>query len=131
MLRSDEKLKIQLMGRDWVKRQERKGGNGSGSVPLRLGNKPKPAATERVSAEEESEDDGGRSSLGRHKAPKAEAADLGCLEKVDDGDDTGLARSANVPKPQSRPKRPTSYLDEMLAKRAEKEHKKRRRKGPA
>lgn len=114
------------MGRDWVKRQERKGG----MAPLNAGSKPRPAAMMRQDAGgEDSGEDGGRSSLGRviaREVRDAEAESGGTVEDAD-GVDEG-ARVPTMPVSKRPPKRGISYLDEVLAKKAEKEQKKRRRK---
>jgi len=125
------------MGRDWVKKQERKGGSSGGTAPLRVGraplrvgSKPKPVAAMREDAGEEgSEDGGGRSSLGRVKRRKVkdEKAESGGM--VEDADDvSGGARIATTPVGKRPSKRGTSYLDEILAVNAEKEQKRQRRK---
>ncbi len=114
------------MGRDWVKRQERKGG----MAPLRGGSKPMPAATVRHDAgEEDSEEEGGRSSLGRVKGQEGSKGDAESGGAVDDGDDVREgARIPTMPVSKRPSKRGISYLDEVLATKAEKERKKRRRK---
>lgn len=114
------------MGRDWVKRQERKGG----IAPLRAGSKPRPAAVMGQDAgREDSGDDGGRSSLGRVKAREVRDAQAESGVTVEDADGVGEgARIPTVPMSKRPPKRGISYLDEVLANKAEKEQKKRRRK---
>ncbi len=115
------------MGKDWVKRQERKGG----MAPLRVGSKPKPAAVIREGAGgEDSEDEGGRSSLGRVKVREArnwKAESGGMIEDAEDGSD-GARIPPTTPVSKRLSKRGISYLDEVLAKKAEREQKKQRRK---
>jgi len=118
------------MGRDWVKRQERKGGSSGGTVLSRVGSKPKPATTMRGDAgEESSEDEGGRSSLGRVKVRhtgNGRAESGGTVEDAEDVNDG--ARIPTMPVSKRLPKRGISYLDKVLAKKAEKEQEKQRRK---
>jgi hypothetical protein len=118
------------MGRDWVKRQERKGGSSAGMAPLRVGSKPKPAATMRQDAgEESSEDEGGRSSLGRVKVRDVRNGKAESGETIKDAEDVSdEARIPTMPTSKRPSKRGISYLDEVLAKKAEKEQKKQRRK---
>jgi hypothetical protein len=119
------------MGRDWVKRQERRGGSSGGTAPLRVGSKPKPAAMVREDDRgEDSEDEGGRSSLGRVKVREArngKAESGGMVEDAEDGSD-GARIPPTMPVSKRLPKRGISYLDEVIAKKAEKEQKKQRRK---
>ena len=129
ILRSDEKLKLQLLGRDWMKRQERKGG-AAATAPSRLGSRPKPAPMTRPDpVKDESEDEGGRSSLGKVKSLKYTEETPEGLELAEDADDVGEKTiRAGLPDITRSCKRPRSYLDEVLAQKAQKEQMKQRRK---
>ena len=116
VVRSDEKLRIQLMGKDW-KRSKR---SGAGKPMLSVGSKPRPAPR-KLETELSSEDEAGRTSLGKAKAAIAEAK---LVVDDDAADDTKLSLRAKVSRPASKAK-VAHYLDEVLA---QKEQKKARKK---
>ena len=115
VVRSDEKLRIQLMGKDW-KGPKR---SGVGKPALAGGVKPRPVPR-KVETELSSEDEAGRTSIGKAKASVAEAKD--CDD--DAVDDTKLSLRAKASRPSSKAKA-AHYLDEVLA---QKERKKARKK---
>ena len=130
VLRSDEKLKIQLLGRDWVKRQERRETAGSGMAAARQGSKPKSISTARRSpVDNESDDEGGRSSLGQaigrnDRSEKGEGYEVA----GDDKDASDMAIRGKMQESKRSAKRSVSYLDELLIQKARKEQRKQRRK---
>lgn len=98
---------------------------------LRGGSKAMPAAEgRRDGGREESEDEVGRSEIGRVKGGKSGKgeAERGGMDGDGDGGDEG-ARMLVMPVVKRPLKRGGSYLDEVLAQKAEKERNKRRRKG--
>lgn len=121
-----------MLGRGWLKRQERKGGPIGGPTLARLGSKPKHATStvqNRTEGESDEENEGGRSSLGKNKTGAGTQPKFKHHEAAVDGnDDEGVALRAKKPDVDRFPKRSLSYLDELLAKKAEKEQKKGRRK---
>ena len=113
VVRSDEKLRIQLMGKDWKGTKR----HNAGKPTMVGGVKPKPAP--RKMETEPSSEEAGRTSLGKAKAAIAEAKDVN-----DAKDDTKLSLRAKTLRPGSKAKA-THYLDEVLA---QKEQKKARKK---
>lgn len=117
VVRSDEKLRIQLMGKDW-KRGKR---SGDRKPTLAVGIKPRPAL-KKAETELSSEDEAGRTSLGKAKAAVAEAK--AAVDDDDAADDTKLSLRAKASRLGSKAKA-AHYLDEVLA---QKEQKKARKK---
>ena len=123
IMRSDERLKVQLMGKDWVKRKRREVGKamlgGAG------GKRPVLRHTE---AEISSDDEVGRTSLGK---AKTRVVELKSSEHagMDDGSrsQTCFNICAKVSRP-SRKAKASNYLDEILAEKARKEQKRARKK---
>ena len=93
-----------------------------GFVSVPLGSKPRPIVSK--TPEEEEDDEEGRSGLGKSKTKRpisVEIADekLGAVdEKELDGKDDGSSRPI---------KRGSTYLDEVLAEKQRKKHKKKRK----
>ena len=126
----NERLRIQLLGRDHVKsRAKAKGRREAGAVALamRMGTKPVPAPAKREERGEgdglSEDDEGGRSSLGKSKngaraqqllEERESAAADGGVEGLEDED--------------ARPRRAGNYLDEVLADRSLRRRKKRKEK---
>lgn len=124
---SDEKLRTLLLGKDWVKKQERT------SVAVTLpkhGSKPRPAPVKVVNEGDESEEEGGRSSLGKSKAWKKNGGKVQRAEDVvEDVDDSAqVAVEAKIADMSAPPKRARSYLDEVLAENAARKQKRQKRK---
>jgi len=124
-LSSNEKLRKQLLGKDYAKKQKSgtKYAESNGSGPLQVGSKPKPRSISTEGAADlDSDDDGGRSSLGKsvrstHTRPVSETA----------GDAKGEIKQTDGHSSEAEPpplKRPSSYLDEVLAERSLKKRKK-------
>ena len=113
-VRSDEKLRIQLMGKDWKGAKR----HNAGKPTMVGGVKPRPAPR-KLETELSSEEEAGRTSLGKAKAVIAEAKDVDDAE-----DDTKLSLRAKTSRPGSKAKA-AHYLDEVLA---QKEQKKARKK---
>lgn len=124
-LSSNDKLRKQLLGRDYDKKQRSatKYGESRGSGPLQVGSKPKPRTipTKRA-ADDDSEYDEGRSSIGKsvkrtHTNPELETAEDAMM---DTNQIEGLSS-----KGESQPlKKASNYLDEVLAERSLKKRKK-------
>lgn len=99
--------------------------------PLRGGSKAMPAAKMREGAggEESEDEEGGRSEIGRVKWGEGREGEVerGGMDGDGEGGDEG-ARKPTMPVAKKASKRGVSYLDEVLAIKAEKEQKKKRRK---
>ena len=131
-LSSNDKLREQLLGRDHARKhadgKRKREDNEPYSKPLPIGSKPRPTPSKQQ-AEEDSEDDGGRSSLGksRNATPKKPfQQSIGPGE--DDAAESEVRKvdgQAGSPRP---PKRASNYLDEVLADRSRKKHKKRKKR---
>lgn len=131
-LSSNEKLRKQLLGRDYAKKLK----NGttsattSGSGPWQGGSKPKPSSlpTKRGADDDDSEDDMGRSSLGKSvkgtgTKSGSKTAEVATVEtKQMDGGSEAEMKSL---------KRPSNYLDEVLAERSLKKRKKSKKRKKA
>lgn len=130
-LSSNEKLRRQLLGKDWEKKlgkRKREEGE-SKSRPLMVGSKPRAANSKKV--KEDSDEEPGRSALGKSRG-KAERKLAG------QPDDTAredavlpLSTSTDVrPMEDSRgsKRQSNNYLDEVLADRSRKKHKKSKKK---
>ena len=130
VLRSDEKLKIQLLGRDWAKRQERRGAAGSGRVAARQGSKLKSITTARRGpVDDESDDEGGRSSLGKTIGRNDRSENGEDYEAAgDDKDASDMAVRGKMLESKKSARRSMSYLDELLTQKARKEQRKQKRK---
>jgi hypothetical protein len=131
-LSSNDKLRKQLLGSDYAKkhadRKRRAEAKDSHRSPLTAGSKPRPAQP-KPRVEDDSEDDGGRSSLGKSKMgafkrphhPNARSNENDAL----DAEDPKVDGPTGSPRP---PKRASNYLDEVLADRSRKKHKKSKKK---
>lgn len=117
-VRSDEKLRIQLMGKDW-KRPTKKGD--TGKSPLSVGVE-KRLSSKEMEPELSSGDEAGRSSLGKAKARMAKARHSG-----HDGIDDSVDAEAKVSRASGRAKA-VNYLDEVLAEREQKRVRKKNMK---
>ncbi len=127
---SNDKLRKQLLGKDYAKKHTDGKGREeqykSKSGPLHVGSKPHTMRRE----DDTSEDDEGRSSLGKSKYRVC---------KMDEGVYTGVnflrqSDNAMVDQPVNplRPsKRANNYLDEVLADRSQKKQKSKRKKQKA
>ena len=119
-LSSNDKLRKQLLGNDYARkhadRNRRIEAKGSHRSPLPAGSKPRPAQS-KPRGEDNSEDDGGRSSLGKSKMGAVKRPHQPSA-RLDESD--AVEGSTDSP----RPKRASNYLDEVLADRSRKKHKK-------
>lgn len=117
-LSSNEKLRRQLLGREYkkIRAGKREGGDLEGTVPM--GSKPRPADSKRE-ASQDSEDEGGRSSLGKSKRKRQ-------MERIDTKVSDEEANKATKAKMGLYPpsKRAVNYLDQVLAEKSRKKHKK-------
>ena len=127
---SNDKLRKQLLGRDYAKKHtDRKGREEQGkpkSGPLYVGSKPYAVQGE----DDDSEDNEGRSSLGKskHRVNRVEeAVDTGVASLMR-SETTMLDQPENPPRPS---KRANNYLDEVLADRSRKKQKSKRKKKKA
>ena len=126
----DERLRIQLLGRDHVKSQARaKGRREAGAVALamRMGTRPVPAPAKREERGDGDglgeDDEGGRSSLGKSKngARAPQLLEERELAAADDG-------VKGLEDENARPRRAGTYLDEVLADRSLRRRKKSKEK---
>ncbi|KAK0508578.1 hypothetical protein JMJ35_008854 [Cladonia borealis] len=127
---SIDKLRKQLLGKDHAKRHAdgkgREAQNRSKSGPLHVGSKPHTMRRE----DDDSEDDEGRSSLGKskHRVHKMEeGVDTGVISLMQ-SDNAMLDQPVSPPRPS---KRASNYLDEVLADRSRKKQKSKRKKHKA
>ena len=117
-LSSNDKLRRQLLGRDYKKAQAGKREGGSSEGTVLMGSKPRPVDSRRE-VSQESEDEGGRSSLGKSKRKRQ-------VEQVDA--EISDEEATKVTKAKMRlhlpSKRAVNYLDQVLAEKSRKKHKK-------
>ena len=125
---SDENLRKRLLGKDFVKNQEKKAKSAKepGTVPLPVGSKPRPTATKR--AAESDSDDVGRSSLGNSRQDRKQSRIKQAIEtNVDVGEVITQLRENGSSK--SRPLvKASNYLDEVLADQSLRKRRKSERK---
>ena len=127
---SNDKLRKQLLGKDYAKK--RADGNGreeqkrSKSGPLHVGSKPHTTPRE----DDGSEDNEGRSSLGKskHRVYRMEGVVETGVTLLGTSDNAMLDQPVNPPRPA---KRANNYLDEVLANRSRKKQKSKRKKQKA
>ncbi|MCJ1272030.1 hypothetical protein MMC22_011936 [Lobaria immixta] len=122
--KTDEILRRQILGKDYKKWQAKRASDGSnlGSGVGQGGVKSRPAPVKRPVVDE-SDDEGGRSSVGRSKRQKLdEALRNGILEaRVEDiHPDEATASQA--------PKKPSNFLNEVLANKSHNKSKKDKKK---
>lgn len=109
---TDEKLRRQLMGKDYKKLDSIGSRNGTKTGPVILSG-PKPRPVPAIQAVVESDDEGGRSSLGKSKRQRLD-------EPVRFTQDKNPSTITALDEGQRR----TNYLDEVLAERLKKKRKK-------
>lgn len=118
-----------MLGRDYKKSQSNRASNGANPDlgATQVGAKSRPAPATRPV--DESDDEGGRSSLGRSKRQKLDKElQNGTLEAAGtDVESVNPNPSASSTAFQPR-KRSSNYLDEVLAKKAHKKSKKKKKK---
>lgn len=123
---SNDKLRKQLLGKDFAKMYRRSGSDGkSGLGVLQMGSKPRPGPVKR-SVENDDEDEAGRSSLGklkRRRGIKKQGPD-----KAGDGMEPIEAIESSQAEAASPPRKTSNYLDEVLADRERKKERKRRKR---
>lgn len=127
---ANDKLRKQLLGRDYEKKHTDRKGREEQSKPKTgpsyVASKPHTISRE----DEDSEDNEGRSSLGKskHRADRMEeAGDTGVISLMQ-SDNAMLDQPVNPPRPS---KRANNYLDEVLADRSRKKQKSKRKKQKA
>ena len=123
-----------MLGKNWKEKSKNKNNHTlvsrNSEVIPQGGSKPRPSASHRlVDDGDESEEESGRTSLGKRKSGKkgaqVERAE-GFPGEIDNVDELGFqARFSETNMP---PKRGRSYLDEVLAENAAKKERKRRKK---
>ena len=113
-LSSNNRLRKQLLGTDYMKKQKKKAHNGG--VETVGGSKPLPANGKRI-AESDSEDDGGRSSLGKARRTRKWTRILSDGELVNEAaSELPESKEYDLDESLSR-KKASNYLDEVLADR--------------
>lgn len=125
-LSSNDKLRKQLLGKDYEKHTKamtKNAGKPGLSMPAN-GNKYQPTPLKRT-IEDDSEDDGGRSSLGKPKPKKRRDG-----ESDEDGPKgiEVVAKKTDTRTSAAAPRKNVNYLDEVLTKKTEKKRKKRKNK---
>lgn len=115
---TDDKLRRQLMGKDYKKLDLNKSRNGSKAGPIILGG-PKPRPVPAIQAAVESDDEGGRSSLGKSKRQRLDEP-VKSIQHKNPRASTVLGQG----------QRWTNYLDEILAERSQKKRKKKSKNRP-
>lgn len=121
-LETDEKLRKQLLGKDY-KRFQNSGVRIGDKIGLGMGQtgpKPRPTSMRQV---DESEDEGGRSSLGKSKRRKLGKEQNNVVVTTDMKPEAISAETAR-PSTARLPKKRSNYLDEVLAKKSQKKRKK-------
>lgn len=127
-LTSDETLRKHLLGRDHAKLQN-KGGRGQEDRTgfgraMPAGSKPRPTPGKREEDRISSDDEGGRSQLGKKRRREAEELEEERKTEVDASPDNGVAGKKRLDSKRST--KATSYLDEVLAQK-QKKHKIRKK----
>lgn len=126
-LDSNDLLRRQLLGKDHAKLQNKSANRqvnkmGTGGV-LPVGSKPRPTAAKREAEDVSSDDEGGRSQLGKKRRRDAVDADKhGGIDE--DHGELGKERKEDV----KYSKKATSYLDEVLSRKKKKKHQGKKRK---
>ncbi|KAL9585436.1 MAG: hypothetical protein Q9203_004243 [Teloschistes exilis] len=127
-LTSDETLRKHLLGRDHAKLQN-KGGRGQRDRTglgraMPAGSKPRPTPGKREEDRISSDDEGGRSQLGKKRRREMEKLEEEQTTEVDASLDNGVAGKKRLDSKRST--KATSYLDEVLAQK-QKKHKSRKK----
>ena len=124
---NDTKLRRQLLGRDYDKKRKREamGGKKGGAI----GSKPLPQQRQ-VDRNEESEEEAGRSALGKSKCKLPKFNGKVMNHATDGVDDTGDERLDRVSPEVTSSKRPPNgnFLDHLLAEKERKRKRKNRKK---
>ena len=127
---SNDKLRKQLLGKDYAKKHTDRKGREEQSKPksgqLRVGSKPHTIRGK----DDDSEDNEGRSSLGKskHRVNSMEEAVHTGVKSLMQSDNAMLDQPVDPPRPS---KRANNYLDEVLADRSRKKQKSKRKKQKA
>ncbi|KAI4196910.1 MAG: hypothetical protein LQ350_006223 [Teloschistes chrysophthalmus] len=128
-LTSDETLRKHLLGKDHGKLQI-KGGQGQGDRiglgrAMPAGSKPRPTSGKREEDRVSSDDEGGRSQLGKKRRREVEDSEEEQKNEVDASPDNEVAGKKRL-ESAKRSKKATSYLDEVLAQK-QKKHKSKKK----
>lgn len=130
-LSSNDKLRRQLLGKDYEKKlgKRKREEERSKSRPLQAGSKPRPASSKQR-VDEDSEDEPGRSALGKPRRghaknataqPNGEAREDAVLK-------SNMSTDAASMEHGNAHKRTSNYLDEVLEDRSRRRHKKSKKK---
>ncbi|KAL6718506.1 hypothetical protein ACLMJK_004598 [Lecanora helva] len=131
-LSSNEKLRKQLLGKDYAKKLGKSGRNSGepASAPALKGSRLRPPDLKRK-MESDSEDDGGRSSLGTSMKRRKKSIVRPDHKAVDEDTEVAPRDQENgVSEPRSQ-KKTSNYLDEVLAERSLQKRKKSKKKKKA
>ena len=123
-LETDEKLRRQLLGKDYKKFQNNRVRNGDkiGLGISQTGPKPRPVSMRQQV--NDSEDEGGRSSIGKSKRRKLGEDLQSNTATTDIKPEVILADTSSSLSISGSPKKPSNYLDEVLVKKSQKRSKK-------
>ena len=126
-LSSNDKLRIQLLGKDHARLQRRsKDGRNLVIGITQLGSKPRPSPSTTVAQDDDGDDEEGRSSLGKPKRKK-EGLDFREISSKDYLEKGMSISSSNVFERVGKSNRRQNYLDEVLAEKSRKRKKKRQK----
>ncbi|KAL8766649.1 MAG: hypothetical protein Q9209_006632 [Squamulea sp. 1 TL-2023] len=130
---SNDLLRRQLLGKDHAKLQNKYSPGqasflGTESVP-HFGSKPRPVPAKRKLEDCSSEDEGGRSSLGKEKLKRKPMRTFNPTKDEKSEADTIDYEDPRREQPETlKPlKKPSNYLDEVLVQRREKKHRKKKK----
>ena len=123
---SNDKLRKQLLGKDLAKLYGKSQSRTETKTPFSVGSKPRPPL-KRPAAEDEDEDEAGRSSIGK-KTPKKRMTTSESLNTEKDAVQMQQPEDAETLKGLKQSKQPASYLDQVLTEKEKKKRKKKHRK---
>lgn len=129
-LSSNDKLRKQLLGKNYDKVMKAAAANKAGGVSSQAGKTATSTATPAKNEESDDDDDQGRAAMVGKKKRKIEPARSRALAETqktgqtDGGDESGSAKETLAqPAPSKGRKKAMTYLDELLAERAKKRKK--------
>lgn len=130
-LSSNDKLREQLLGKGFAKKQKKcdRSRAEQVSTPIAIGSKPRPVNKKRA-AESDSEDDGGRSSLGKSRKKGKHSHIKSAVEPIEDTtvETTKPEDDGSIGSRPAKSKKASNYLDEVLADRSLQKRKKSKKK---
>ena len=121
---SNDRLRKQLLGRDYKKVQVGKMDKGKSGGIATLGSKSRPIGSKR-DIDQESEDEGGRSSLGKSKRKQQTEQEEGTADTSGEGAHKATKASMRALSPR---KGAINYLDQVLAEKSQRRHKKTKKR---